>query len=384
MDASTSPIDRAVGLQNLVRQHADDAERNRRLSAVVAEAMAAQGLYRIAAPREFYGEEADPVTQIRTIEEISKADGSAGWNLMIGIESFGLNAPAFQDCRELIADPAVVLCGSTAAVGRADRVEGGYLVNGQWQFVSGCHNCQIFSATVRLYEDGEPVPNEINRYAVIERPDFEILDTWHVGGMRGSGSHDVRVENVLVPPTRIVAPIGGTTHPSPLLRFPLAARLAYNKVGVSLGIARAAIDAFVELAHGKTPRFTSKTLRERQHAHVAVAEAEVRLRACRALVFELTEQIWQAVLAEKIVDKQTRALFQIACSDAVRGCVQAVDLVCEAAGTTANQIAHPLERMARDVRVVRQHLTVAALHIEDGGRVLLGLEPKEAMLKGLG
>ncbi len=377
------PVDRAVNLYDLVRQHADDAERNCRLSPVVSEAMAAAGLYRIAAPKDFYGEEVDPVTQIRTIEALSRADGSTGWNLMIGIESFGLNTPAFKHCLELVADPMVVLCGSTAAVGRADRVDGGYLVNGQWQFVSGCHNSQIFCATVALFDNGETV-DKFNHYAVIELPDFQIIDTWKVGGMRGSGSHDVRVENVLVPETRIVAPIGATNHPSPLLRFPLAARLAYNKVGVSLGIARAAVDTFVELAEGKTPRFTSKTLRERSHAHRAVAEAEVRLRAGRALVFELTEQIWQAVLNEETVDAKTRALFQIACSDAVRGCAQAVDLVCEAAGTTANQLAYPLERLARDVRVVGQHLTVAAMHIEDGGRVLLGLEPKNVMLKGLG
>jgi alkylation response protein AidB-like acyl-CoA dehydrogenase len=384
MDALISPVERATKLRELVRQHADDAERNRRLSPVVAQAMAAEGLYRIAAPREFYGEEVAPIIQIRTIEEISRADASAGWNLMIGIESFGLIAPAFKHCRELIADPLVVLCGSTAAVGRADRTDGGYLINGQWQFVSGCHNSQIFCATVRLHEDGEPVAGEINRYAIVELPDFEIIDTWKVGGLCGSGSHDVRVENVLVPPERIVAPIGGTTHSSPLLRFPLAARLAYNKVGVSLGVARAAIDAFVELAEAKTPRFSSRMLRERSHAHRAVAEAEVRLRAGRALVFELTEQIWQAVVAGDAVDKKTRALFQISCSDAVRGCAQAVDLVAEAAGTSANQLGCPLERMARDVRVVGQHLTVAAMHIEDGGRVLLGLEPKEAMLKGLG
>ena len=384
MAFSQPPVQRAVALHGLIRQHADDSERQRRLHPEVAQALAKSGLYRIAMPADFFGEEVDPVTQIRTIEAVSKADGSAGWNLMIGIESFGLIGPAFKECRELIEDPDVVICGSTAAVGRADRVDGGYRINGQWQFVSGCHNATIFCATVSLFDNDEPVPGGINRYAILELPDWEILDTWHVGGMRGSGSHDVRVTDVVVPQTRIVAPIGATAHPSPLLRFPLAARLAYNKVGVSLGIARAAIDAFVELAEGNTPRFTNKKLRDRSHAHIAVAEAEVRLRACRALVLELAEAIWQAVLADEVVSGKTRALFQIACSDAARGCSEAVDRVCEAAGTTANDLNHPLERMARDIRVVRQHLTVAALHIEDGGRMLLGLEPQQAMLKNLG
>jgi alkylation response protein AidB-like acyl-CoA dehydrogenase len=169
---------------------------------------------------------------------------------------------------------------------------------------------------------------------------------------------------------------------SPFLRFPLGSRLAYNKVGVSLGIARAALDAFVALAEGKVPRFSSATLRTRSAAQRAVALAEVRVRAARALVFELVEEMWERVRSSAHVTTRERALFQAACSDAARGCGEAVDLVCDAAGTTANQVGHPLERLARDVRVVRQHTTVASHHIDDAGRALLGLEPEGLMLRG--
>lgn len=381
---ASDPVERATALAPLVQANADAAESQRHLPASVAQAFAREGLYRIAAPESCGGENADPVTQIRTIEAISRADGSAGWNLMIGVESFGLIAPGFQRCAELIADPMVVLCGSTAAVGRADAVDGGYRVNGQWQFVSGCHNSQLFGATVCLYRDGEPDTDRGNVYAVIEKGNFEILDTWHVSGLAGSGSHDVRVVDAFVPENRIVAPIGGTLDDSPLLRFPLGARLAYNKVAVSLGIARAAIDAFIDLAEGKTPRFTSRSLRNRGRAQRAAAEAEIRVRGARALVFELVEELWADVLAGRKIAGQQLAIFQAACSDAVAGCTEAVDRLCDAAGTTANQKGHPLERLARDARVVRQHATVASHHIDDAGRVLLGLPAEGLMLKGLG
>ncbi len=379
----TSPIERAETLLPLVRANADAAEAQRHLPAVVAQAFAREGLYRIAAPERCGGENADPATQIRTIETISRADGSAGWNLMIGVESFGLIAPGFKNCAELIADPMVVLCGSTAAVGRADAVAGGYRVSGQWQFVSGCHNSQLFGATVRLYRNGAPDEERGNVYALVEKGDFEILDTWHVSGLAGSGSHDVRVDDVFVPESRIVAPLGGTRDESALLRFPLGARLAYNKVAVSLGIARAALDAFVDLAQGKTPRFTSHSLRHRDRAQRGIAEAEVRVRASRALVFELVAQLWSDVLAGQRIAGAQLAIFQAACSDAVAGCVAAVDLLCDAAGTTANQKGHPLERLGRDIRVVRQHASVASHHIDDAGRVLLGLPAEGLMLKGL-
>jgi alkylation response protein AidB-like acyl-CoA dehydrogenase len=376
------PVKRAVDLQPLIRAHADEAERERRLPAVVARAMAEAGLYRLGAPKEFHGEDSDPMTQIAVIEAVSIADGSAGWNLMIGIESFGLIAPAFGACPELIRDPLVILCSSTAAVGRAERAPGGYRVDGQWQFVSGCHNSRVFGGTVQLTQNGERILGTGLVYAMVEAPHFEIVDTWNVSGLRGSGSHDVRVSGVFVPDERIVAPIGDTQSDSPFLRFPLGSRLAYNKVGVCLGIARAAIDAFVDLAEGKIPRFTSATLRQRSAAQRAVALAEVRVRAARALVFELVEELWERAQTGAHVTTRERALFQIACSDAARGCAEAVDLVCDAAGTTANQIGHPLERLARDVRVVRQHVTVASHHIEDAGRALLGLEPEGLMLKG--
>ncbi|MDA1076738.1 MAG: hydroxylase, partial [Proteobacteria bacterium] len=222
-----------------------------------------------------------------------------------------------------------------------------------------------------------------NVYAMVERPHFEILDTWNVGGLRGSGSHDVRLDNVFVSDNRIVAPMGANKNDSAFLRFPLGARLAYNKVAVSLGIARSALQVFEALAEGKHPRFTSTSLRERASAHRAIAEATVRVRSARALVFATVEELWQQVLSRSHITTRERALFQLACSDAVRGCAAAVDLVADAAGTTANQLGHPLERIARDVRVVRQHTTVAAHHIDDAGRVLLGLPPEGLMLKGL-
>ena len=377
----TTPLERAEALESLVRDHADEAERQRRLPAPVAEAFAASGLYRIGAPNDLSGMDADPMTQMSVIETVSGFDGSAGWNLMIGIETFALLAPGCVACRALIADPMVVLASSTAAVGRAEREGDGYRVQGRWQFVSGCHNAQVFGATVRLHEGGEPVSQNV--YAMVPAPDFRIDETWDVGGLCGSGSHDVCVDEIWVPESHIVAPLGGAAATTNQLRFPLGARLAFNKVAVALGIARAGIDAFVALAEGKIPRFTSSSLRERPASQRAIAEAEVRVRSGRSLVFELLEEMWDQVLSGGHISTRERALFQLACSDAVRGCVTAVDAICDAAGTTANQQASPLERIARDVRVVRQHVTVASHQIDDAGRVLLGLPPEGLMLAGL-
>ena len=377
---TTDYIATAESLEPLVRANADQAERERHLPRAVAEAFARHGLYRVAGPREFHGADADPRTQIGVIEAVSRVDGSAGWNLMIGIETFGLIGPGFAKCRDLIDDPMTVMASSTAAVGRAEKVDGGWRVTGQWQFVSGIHNAQIFGATVRLYDGDEELPGG-NRYAILREGGFEILDTWHVGGMRGSGSHDVTVDGVIVPDEHIIAPIGGNAATTPQLRLPLGNRLAYNKVAVAIGIARAAIDAFVTLATEKTPRFTTRSLRDRHIAQRAVAQAEARLRGAKASLLDLIDEQWATVNRSDTVANRDRALFHIVASDAAKAAVDVVELVSEAAGTSANRLDHPLERINRDVRVVRQHATVAPHLIDDAGRVLLGLEPEAFILR---
>ena len=206
-EASQQLITRANSLFELVRSHADQAEQDRHLPNEVAQAFAHNELYRIAAPIEIGGYDIDPATQIKVIEAISRADGSAGWNLMIGIETFGLVSPAMSGCWDLVKDPRAIMASSTAAVGTAERAPDGWLINGQWQFVSGIHNAHVFGATVRLHENGEQI-DKLLRYALLDRDEFEIVDTWNVSGLRGSGSHDVRINNVWVPDRHVVAAMG--------------------------------------------------------------------------------------------------------------------------------------------------------------------------------
>ena len=377
-----TPQERAKSLLGLVREHADASETQRHLKSEVASAFAREGLFRIAAPIDFFGSEQDPVTQIETIETIASVDGSAAWNLMIGIETFGLIAPGFTHCRELIEDQSVIMCSSTASAGRAEKVDGGYRVTGRWGFCSGCHNSDLFGATVFIYENGQRDETG-HQYLVVPKPQFEILDTWHTSGLCGSGSHDVLLEDVFVPEERLVAPLGKVQHQSALLRMPFRSRLCYNKVAIAFGLARSALDSFVELAEGKVPRFTSKSLKNRGWAQRAIAESEVRVRSARALVIELVESLWEKARLDQPVSDKEAAIFQLACSDAVRGCIASVNQLVEAAGTTANQKGHPLERIARDIQVVGQHQTVAPHHIEDAGRVLLGVPAVDAMLANM-
>jgi len=373
------PIERAHELVPLLRDCADEAERERRLPERAAQAMARAGLYRVAAPRSVGGAECDPATQIEVIEIVSAVDGSIGWNLMIGIEVMGVLGAALPPERaaKLYADPDLVVSGALNPMGTANAVDGGYRVSGRWPFASGCHNADYFWGQCRVVDaDGNEAglgPKSM-REALLARDEFEILDTWHVSGMRGSGSHDVACEDVFVPEERMTGVFFEPMHAdSTLYRLPAFSRLAYNKVGVSTGIARAAIDHFKALASTHKRRASGVPLSERPDVQLAVAEAETRLRSARAFVLDAVSQVWDATESGRGATNEERALVHLACANAAAESVAAVDLVCNVAGTASLFESNPLERCQRDVRVVPQHITVSPQWNANAGRVMLGL-----------
>ena len=378
--ASENPIESARALVPMVRECADEAERDRRLPQRLADAMAAAGLHRIAAPRSLGGGECDPRTQIEAIEIISAADGAAGWTLMIGIEILGFLGVALEReaAEKIFADPGLIAAGALNPLGRATPEAGGYRVSGQWPFASGCHNADYFWGQCVVQEGDGPAETKdggiLLREAVIPAAEFEILDTWKVSGLRGTGSHDVVARDVFVPEDRMTTVFGQPMRESgTLYRFPSFNRLAYNKVGVATGIARAALDHFRELAALKRPRASAKRLAEKTSVQLAVAEAETLLRSARCFVFDSVDVVWRATEDRRTPSAEEQALVHLACTKACEASIRAVEIVHAAAGTTANFTASPLERCMRDVRVVPQHIMVGPQWNEFAGRVLLGL-----------
>jgi alkylation response protein AidB-like acyl-CoA dehydrogenase len=372
-------LERARALEPLVRAHAEEGDRERRLSLPVVRALADAGLFRIAVARSLGGAEAHPFDQIRVIEAISEADGAAGWALMIGIETLGLGSVALarETAEEVVLKrPEVIFSGALNPLGRAWPVPGGYRVSGQWPFASGCTHSHYFYGQCVVMDGERPAagaqgPERCD--VLIPASEYRVVDTWHTAGLRGSGSHDVAVTDVFVP-ERFATGAARATESGPLFRLPFYSRLAYNKVGVATGIARAALDHFADLAARKTPRGTSAPLRERAHAQASFAEAEFLLRSARAFVLESVGELWAATLAGETPTRKQRALVQLACSRAASAAARAVEIVHAAAGSTANFTASPLERCFRDVHVVGQHIMVSPALGDAAGRRLLGLE----------
>jgi alkylation response protein AidB-like acyl-CoA dehydrogenase len=370
----TDPLAVAAGLEPLIRAAAGEAEAARRFPRPVITAMAEARIFRQMAPRRAGGDEIDPITMLNVVEAISRVDGSAGWVAMIGAGAGFLAGYLDTDVgREIFADPYACMCGNIGFAGaRAVAVPGGYRVSGRWPFVSGCEHSTYLSGNALLYDgDTQRLSTEgtpATRIMVFPYHDAHIVDTWSATGLRATGSHDVVVSDIFVPEERSLWWADGPKQPGPLypVRFLIITHAAH-----ALGIARAAIDAVLELAEHKIPTRSPGVLRGLPQMQTNLAQAEGLVQAARAFMWQTAADVWDLLCAGRPVTLRHRALLRLAMTHAVQSAAQAVDLMWAAAGASPVYTSSPLERCFRDIHVATQHAAVGLFSLETIGSALI-------------
>jgi len=348
--------------------------------------LTATGVFRMCVPRSCGGDELHPAIMIAVLEAIAEADGSAGWSAMIGATSGVAAAYLPADAaREIYGPPDVVTGGVFAPHGRAIIADGAYRVTGRWPFASGCEHCAWLMGGSVVIDGGGPrlLPNGMpdSRLMLFPASEVRIIDTWTVSGLRGTGSHDIAVDDVVVPAAHSLSLITDSpVERGPLYAFPVFGLLALGIAGVALGIARRAVDELVHLATGKTPTGSRRVLAERPVVQAQLAEAEAALRAARAFVLDAVEEAWQAATGEGRLEVRHRALVRLAATHVTITAARTVDLMYHAGGGTAVYATSPLQRQLRDIHVVTQHMMVAPATLEVTGRVLFGLDADTSTL----
>jgi alkylation response protein AidB-like acyl-CoA dehydrogenase len=376
-------LEAARGIAPVIRQHRDEAEHERRLSAPVLAALHETGLLRMCTPRALGGLETDPVTRALVIEEISGHDSAAGWTLANPLDWAYLCARLPDAGAEEIyrSSTNVLIAAQFGRPMQAVPSEDGYRITGRAPFVSNCHDANwIASTAIVAPADGSAAPVEPEIVmAYLPRESCEIVDTWHVMGMRGTGSNDVAVTDVFVPRARTFPFVPeftpGSHYQGPLYRFPLIGVVASNLPPLLLAVARQAIDEVTELAQGKVPVTRTTALRERAAAQAKLAQAEGALRAGRLLLYDTLRETWEATLVGQTISLRQKADLQLAMTHAVSSAVSAVELMYQVAGTSGIYTRSPLERHFRDVQVLRHHAFGAETRYETVGQVYLGLAP---------
>jgi indole-3-acetate monooxygenase len=320
---------------------------------------------------------------LAVIEELSRADGSVGWCAMVASVWSRLTGYIAESAGRQIFDRNNRLAGSVNPTGKAVAVPGGFRVTGRWSYGSFIQHSQWTvgnsvvhdGETRRLDDSGAP---DI-RFMIFPTADVEIIDNWHVAGLRGTGSSDFHVSDLFVPEERSLSAFAPTlVQPATLYAIPQITTFAASLPCVSLGIARAAIDAFTDLAEGKTPMGSASRLREKPIAQSDLGRAEAHLRSGRAFLLDAMQEIWDEAAVGRTPTLRQRAIARLAAVKAAEASAQAVDLLYNAAGGTALFESNPLERCFRDVHATTQHIGTQAANFELAGRVLLGLDPGTA------
>jgi alkylation response protein AidB-like acyl-CoA dehydrogenase len=356
----------------------DAIETSRRLPEDLARDLAQAGLFRIFLPAAYGGLDMTPTDGIAVFEELAGADASVAWCVWNGNTHWTAAQLSPQAAHAIHDDPDVITANSTRPSGQAHVVGNGYRVTGRWSLVSGCELASWMVLWAVVHEDSKPrmTPSggpEI-RFMLLPASQCEIIDTWTVGGLRGTGSHDVAVHDVLVPAAFGSGFFDPYVLPEPRYRIPAFCRVIPGLGAMALGIARTAIETLKEIAGSKTPARTTQMLRDTPDAQVRVSQAEALVRSARLFLFDSVDQVWTRLLATGEVTMEARARVRLAASHAVSSAVQAVDLMYVAGGASSLYASCPLERAFRDVHAMTQHIGVHPRVMQSTGRVLFGLD----------
>jgi indole-3-acetate monooxygenase len=380
----TAPmLDAARAFHPRILSERERIEAERRISDDLARELARAGFFRISLPAVYGGLDLLPTESIAIFEELAKADASVAWCVWNGNAHWSATQLAPEAAREVFADPDVIITSSTQPKGRADVVEGGFRVSGRWSLVSGCQISDWVQLTCIVHENGTPhlLPNGMPqaRFMFCRTSDVEIIDTWNAGGLRGTGSHDVAARDLFVPERLASFFLDPVVLPEARYRVPSWTREIPGCAAIALGIARAALDALVELAGAKKPERSGQLLAEDRGAQGRFAQAEALVRSARLFLYDSLTRVQDDALFGREITAQTRAEVRLASTYAVNSAVQAMDLAFLTAGASALYTSSPLERAIRDVHAITQHISVQPRIMEAAGRILFGLEPESAI-----
>lgn len=377
---SADDIKRRVhALAPLLKEEADPSNELGYMTERVKQALTASGIFRITFPAEWGGPAMRVDDQIELIEFIARHDASIAWNVMILVDG-GVYASRLQSAEvahEIYPSMDLATSATSFPVGRAERVEDGYRLSGRWAFGSGVRSADRSVCGFHKYDedgavvvgpDGDPIMWEV----WVPTEELEIHDTWYTTGLAGTGSVSFSVDGVVIPETHMI-PHLDVPDPSlpPLSRAPLL--LAANQLGVSLGLARHALDEFRVFIEGARNTSTQAAKTE-PSVLMALAEAEARYGAARAYALEVWGSASDSLFADEALTADQQGAMAASMVLVANLCRDAVELCCDAAGSRGVLASNPFDRIFRDMSTAARHLLHRKKTYEMSGRRFLAAD----------
>jgi alkylation response protein AidB-like acyl-CoA dehydrogenase len=382
---STRPLDplaRARALGPAIAAVADQIETLQDFPEPLITALHDSRLFRLLLPRSVGGEEVEPWVYVAAVEEIARHDGSLGWNMFVA-NSSALIAPfiPIEAAQAIYGDPRGLISWGPPNQHKLIAAPGGYRVTGEWHFSSGFRQATWIGAHGNVVEpDGSTRLNRFGRPTVrtVLMPKAQVrpIHDWHTLGMRGTASEGYSCANVFVPEA-----FSGTREDptlrrdrGPLYAFTMQGLYACGVAAVALGIARAMLDAFIELAGEKKPRYLGR-LADSPTVQSDVARREADIGSARAWLVEILKDVYERADDVEPIATADRVKVRLACTQAIHQAEKTADWVYKAAGTSAIFLGTPFERRFRDIHTLSQQIQSREAHFENVGRILFNGDP---------
>jgi indole-3-acetate monooxygenase len=374
--ATDDELDRGRAFDALLREvraRRSEFAGQQRLSDDIVTLLKDAGIYRALVAKRFGGDEATPADFLRLIERIAIADGSTGWVASFGFSAVYLAALPLSALEKMYANgPDVVFAGGIYPPQRAIPVPGGLEVSGRWTWGSGCTGAAYIGVGIKVDEGAKSAGLPL--IAVMPRSSVTIAPNWDVNGMKGTGSHDMVVDKVIVSEEWTFIRGGPSSLSTPLYKYPTMALAAQVLAVVALGCARAAIDELCARAATRTSITGAPVFADRAFVQSELAKAEAQLRSARAFFYEITEQAFAAIVGGDDLDTNTRMLIRLASTQAARTGADVAQTIYRITGTDGIFTADPIAQAMQDAMIVPQHAFLSEGTWQSAGRVLLGLD----------
>ena len=375
-------LERVRALVPEVRERSAAIETARRIPDDVVERLCEAGQLRGCVPAEYGGAPIDLLTAMRAMESLAMGDASTAWVATILGGTLGIVLPGMSPEGEQMlfeGGPDLALVGALVPTGQAIPEGGGFRVSGRWSFASGSEHAGWFAVGAFVMENGKPRLNESGGpdYRAFFCPASEArveLD-WQATGLRASESHDITIVDAFVPEP-LTAPVGKRVRSEPAFLYGYRGFGTGRLAAVILGIAAEAGREFRELMLTKRSKMPGTLpMVDSQHAQMCLGEAFATTTAARLLLHHSVQQLLDLVNAGKQPTLEERAQFRLAVAHAGGASVRSVDMLYDAAGTTATFASSRLDRLFRDGHTARAHTLLQQTGYGVGAKALLGFEP---------
>ncbi len=370
-------LDTARELAALVSGVTDQIDEQRRIPVEVSNEIADRGFFRLLLPRSLGGAELDHPDFLRIVRIFAEADASVGWciNQNNVFSTNAVRVPPETAAEIWTVQRNVVTNGPPVPASRADIVDGGYRLSGRWNFSSGYPHAAWLAALTPVYQPGQAEPCEM-RTMLLPKDQAKMLDVWHVGGLRGTGSQSFETNDLFVPFARSYPADAESREAGPLYALPTGLMFPAGFATVALGAARAGLDAAIDLAMGKTQMGRSSALRQESTTQRMIGQGEAIWNAARAYLREATLAMWEGACANHALTTEERIHVRLAGTHAIRQAAQVVDIAYTVCGSSAIFDVNPVQRRFQDVHAITQQIQGRLTHYDTAGQYFLDMEPE--------